>query len=247
MIGLVTLGFQIGYFNILPLYVVLLVMAPPFILLARWSRWAALAASLALYVVVLWTRIIPPAWPAYERWYFNPFAWQVLIVLGYVAASVAEDERVRAVVRQLVPFAVLLLVVALILTRLQLFPDPVEVPEPRMFFIFDKTYLTPARLLNLLALVVAFHDVFRYLSASSRALADYLCSLGRNSLAVFGVGSLVSLVGQIIHFDNQGSLLVDVGIVATGLGLMGLTAWFVEWRDRLPGDLSRHSQSSPPA
>ncbi len=50
-IGLVLLTYQIGYFNILPLYVVLLLLATVFILLSRWSLALALAASVALYVI----------------------------------------------------------------------------------------------------------------------------------------------------------------------------------------------------
>ena len=38
-IGLVLLSYQLGYFNILPLYVAVLAMAPIFILLARVRRW----------------------------------------------------------------------------------------------------------------------------------------------------------------------------------------------------------------
>ncbi|MDX2202571.1 MAG: OpgC domain-containing protein [Hyphomicrobiaceae bacterium] len=240
LIGLVTLQYQLGYFDILPLYVVLLVMAPVFILLGRISIPATLALSLAVYGLALWYRIIPPAWPAYERWYFNPFAWQLLIVLGFVAARLsATSASFRHWCGLLVPYAVLILIVGLVLTRYQYFPDPLAVPEPRMFFLFDKAYLSPARLVSVLALIIAFHGVFSRLAPLVPAVTEYLCSLGRNSLAVFCVGSLLSQVGQIIRFWNEGSFLVDLGIVCSGLGLMGLTAWFVEWRERLPPGLAR--------
>ena len=39
MIGLVSLGHQLGYFNILPLYIVLLVSAPAMLWLATIDRW----------------------------------------------------------------------------------------------------------------------------------------------------------------------------------------------------------------
>ena len=52
-IGWVLLTHQLGYFNILPLYVALLALSPVFVLLARVSRWIALGLSLSLYVVCL--------------------------------------------------------------------------------------------------------------------------------------------------------------------------------------------------
>ena len=61
IIGWVALTYQLGYFNILPLYVVLLMLAPIFILIARASRWAALAASFALYMACLVYEIAMPS------------------------------------------------------------------------------------------------------------------------------------------------------------------------------------------
>lgn len=246
-VGLVLLTFQLGYFNILPLYVVLLVMAPVFILIGRRQPVLALALSLAVYVIVLWSRIIPPAWPSHERWYFNPFAWQILLVLGFLAAARASApesaDGFHRIVRRLEPLAVAILVIGLVVTRWQLYPDPLLVPAPRLFFLLDKTYESPARVISLLALVIAFHRVYGYIGPKLPRAADYLCQLGRNSLAVFSVGSLLSLVGQIVRFLNDGVLLADVAIVLAGLGLLGFTAWFVEWRERLPPGLSRSRSS----
>lgn len=240
LIGLVTLQYQLGYFDILPLYVVLLVMAPLLITVARISIPAVLVLSLGLYVVTLLTRIIPPSWPAYERWYFNPYAWQVLIVLGYLSARLsATSEVFRRWARRLIPIAIVVLLVGLVVSRYRLFPDPLLVPEPRMFFIVNKTYLSPIRLVSVLSLVIAFHLLYQSTVERMQLLTRYCCALGRNSLAVFCVGSLLSQAGQIVRFLDGGGFLVDVAIVGCGLGLMGLTAWFVEWRERLPVELAR--------
>jgi len=50
---------------------------------------------------------------------------------------------------------------------------------------------------------------------------------------VFCVGSLLSLSGQIIRFLYSGSLAVDTIVVNVGIGLLCLTAWLAEWRQRL--------------
>jgi hypothetical protein len=86
-VGMVLLTYQIGYFNILPLYVVLLLLAVVFILLARWSLMVALAASAILYVATLAFELELPSWPAEGAWFFNPLSWQLLIVLGFVTIA----------------------------------------------------------------------------------------------------------------------------------------------------------------
>ena len=69
--------------------------------------------------------------------------------------------------------------------------------------------------------------------------------LGRNSLPVFCVGSLLSLAGQIIRFLYEGYVSVDTVVVVIGIAIMAMTAWFSEWRDRartqLPAELPARS------
>jgi hypothetical protein len=69
--------------------------------------------------------------------------------------------------------------------------------------------------------------------------------LGRNSLPVFCVGSLLSLAGQIVRFVYEGYVSVDTVVVIVGVAIMALTAWFAEWRDRtrttVPADLPARS------
>ncbi len=91
-IGMVLLTYQIGYFNILPLYVVLLLIATVFVVIARFSLLLALAASVALYAATLTFQLGLPSWPAEGAWFFNPLSWQLLIVLGYVAMSVKREH-----------------------------------------------------------------------------------------------------------------------------------------------------------
>lgn len=246
VIGTVFLTYQLGYFNILPLYIVLLsLFAPPLVVLARWSRRMAVAASATIYLLALLTHRNFPSWPSSEPWYFNPLSWQLLMVLGFVAAETARDSgsaAFAALARKLVLPSTILLLIAVVLVQRQIFPDPLKVPEPRLFFIFEKTFLTPARLLNFAALVIAFHQVFDLVKESIRPVVDWMCSFGRNSLAVFCVASILSLLGQITRFFAGDSFLIDSMTVMCGLGVMGFTAWFVEWRSRSPG-LSRSQES----
>lgn len=243
VIGSVLLTYQLGYFNILPLYIIILLLfAPPLILLARRSRVGALAVSGLIYLAALLTRRNFPSWPSSEPWYFNPLSWQLLLVLGFVCAEAVRSESTGAMMvwaRRLVWPSVALLVAGVIVVKLQLFPDPLRVPEPRMLFIFEKTFLTPARLISLAALVIAFHQVFGLIGDRLGPVSNWICGLGRNSLAVFCVASILSLLGQIIRFFAGDSFLVDLATLLSGLGVMGFTAWLVEWRRGSSGSQSQ--------
>src|SRR5262249_20289569 len=78
------LRFQPNLLNILPLYVALLLI---FALALPLLRKPALlfAVSGAGYVLVRVTNINLEAWTG-EGWYFNPFAWQLLFMIGAILA-----------------------------------------------------------------------------------------------------------------------------------------------------------------
>ena len=232
-IGLSLLTYQLGYFNILPLYVVLLLFAPVFVLLARWKKRAAVGLSLAVYAVAVTTGLTFPSWPSEDQWFFNPLSWQLLLVGGFVAAEVARDgERLRKLAWKLMPLALAGVMVGAAVTLGHYWPDPLRVPKPRMLFLFDKPYLSPVRVLSLITLAIAFHATFPFIERFAGPVARFLCKLGRNSLPVFCVGSLLSLVGQIVRFDSGGGLVVDTVTVVCGIVLLGFTAWFAEWREQ---------------
>jgi hypothetical protein len=120
-------------------------------------------------------------------------------------------------------------------------PDPTNMPEPLLFFISDKTFETPMRLGQFLAVAALFSGVFPFIRRNAAPLANFLSMLGRNSLPVFCVGSLLSLAGQIVRFVYEGYVSIDTVVVIVGIAVMALTAWFAEWRDRartqLPANL----------
>ena len=83
--------------DVLPLYIVLLLLFPPMLWLLLWQPAFALAGSALLYVL---------AWnfdwnlPAYPNgvWFFNPFAWQLLFVFGAWCA-LGGAQRLSGVLR----------------------------------------------------------------------------------------------------------------------------------------------------
>ncbi len=107
------------------------------------------------------------------------------------------------------------------------------VPEPRLFFLFDKAYLSPVRVLNMLALAIVFFPTFAFISSRAdrvtTGVVRYMSCLGRNSLAVFSVSSLLALAGQIARYVGGSSFSLDLLILVAGLALMRVTAWIAEF------------------
>lgn len=233
-IGLVLLSHQLGHFDILPLYVVLLAIAPGIALLDRFAPRLLFPISFAIYLAALVFQINAPTWPVAGYWYFNPFAWQFLFVLGFLVAREAQPGRPLARALPILRWpALAFLLVSLWAWRTFTVPDPMLVPWPTYLFIIDKTYLTPLRLIHVLALCAGFVAVYSGIVRYTRWAARFGSMLGRNSLYVFCVGSLLSLAGQLIRVAFPVSMALDVIVVALGLGVMWITAWLSEARQRL--------------
>ena len=105
--------------------------------------------------------------------------------------------------------------------------------ERSSFFVFDKTFATPARVLHFLALAITFAGSFALIRRFAGPLARFLSMLGRNSLNVFCVGSVLSLCASVTRFALGGSIIVDVPVLICGVACLGATAWLSEWRERL--------------
>lgn len=91
LFGFLTLQSAPAFFEILHLYVALLFVAPLLLLVARWSVPAALLCSVAVWACVQWNSHFNIA-----SWNFNPFAWQLVFVLGMLCSVTNAFERLRA-------------------------------------------------------------------------------------------------------------------------------------------------------
>ena len=80
------LYYQLGYINILPLYIMLLAWFPVLWLMLRRNAASGLALSVAVWLSAGWGGMNLPSWPDVYGWYFNPFAWQLLFATGAFAA-----------------------------------------------------------------------------------------------------------------------------------------------------------------
>jgi hypothetical protein len=237
--GILVLGHQLGYFNILPLYVVLMLWAPMLMLLVRVNVAAALLASAGLYALTRLTGWSLPSWPEPGTWFFNPFAWQFLFTLGIVGGVWWREARVPFQPLVFAASLCILFVSAVIVTDgFMLAPGLWD--AARFALDADKSNLGLVRLVHFVALAYFLSQVPLGAALSRTAVGEELCRLGRNGLAVFAVGSFLSAVGEVIMTLSElrySTSLSSIGMVFTLVGLVGLSllARYLEWDKAISG------------
>lgn len=232
-IGLVLLTHQLGYFDILPLYVVLMLVAPLIAVLHRQAPSIVLPLSIAIYLTAIVLRLTLKTWPVPGQWFFNPLCWQLVFVLGFIGAGDGERSVggfVRANIHPMRLASAVIVVAGALMVWFSWLPDPTKVPSPKLLFIAEKSFVTPLRLFHVLALVILFSALFPLIAARLPRLVAGLSLLGRHSLYVFCTGSLLSLSGQILRFWLRGGLVLDTILVVGGITVMAIVAWLAELR-----------------
>ncbi|MGE4373848.1 MAG: OpgC family protein [Xanthobacter sp.] len=230
LVGIVMLTFQPAYLNILPLYVVLLLMAPALIALMRRSLLLGLGASFTLYVVAQLAGLALPVWPNSGRWFFNPFTWQLLFACG-LAIGAAIDAGRPLVANRFLNILAPLYLLACLGWVLAGFPYALELwPLPSFALGFDKTNLDLPRLLHILALVYCVSRLPLENLLRQSPLASPLIVMGRHSLPVFCVGTILSLGAQVVRPAFEGALSFDLFIIVAGFSIQWMVAWTLDWQ-----------------
>lgn len=229
-VALVLMSHQLGYFNILPLYVLLMMGAVVLAVVYRLTPYLVLPGALAVYLAVLMIRWNVPTWPVEGEWFFNPLSWQLIYILGFLCAGVAGPGGFVTRNRRWLRLVGIAGVVAgYALYQLPEWPAQTDWPAPWLYFtLLDKAYCAPPRLIHALCLFAACMGLYDAVFSRFSLLSRYFCLMGRNSLYVFCLGSLLSLCGQLARFFFGGGKPVDAGVLLFGLIGMGVTAWVSE-------------------
>ena len=82
ILRVLVLQFQPTFLDILPLYIVLLLVFPLILAALRHSLLMALLPSVALYAIARVWDINLSGYPEERTWTFNPLCWQLLFVIG---------------------------------------------------------------------------------------------------------------------------------------------------------------------
>jgi hypothetical protein len=233
-----TLQFQPAFMNILPLYIVLLAVLP--LVLAGFRSWprVMLFASFALWLAVQFDkRIALAAYPGPDQvWFFNPFAWQALFLFGVWLGWRGIHGEVSWLGRHWLFWLAAGLALAGFLIRfnwtLHGFYDPIPVPVSgkSLWLFLSKRDLGLLRFVNVLAVALLvgrlIHPQARFL-ASQAARPFVIC--GRNSLHIFCLGILLSVLGHLVLNEFFGGIPMQLAVSAAGVAIMIGVAALMEW------------------
>jgi hypothetical protein len=216
------------FFEILQLYVVLLLIAPLALLLARVHVWAALGVSLLVWLAVQLNPAI-----GIRDWSFNPFAWQFVFVLGMLFNTERVFERLEAAKqrRVLLMASALFVIGALVLKALE--KSGAELPLIGAVSIagIDKLTLGPLRLVHFLLSVVLIMQLLPRAAKSLQMLpARAVAGIGKHSLECFCMSTVLVYLscGLLISTASVTTLNVLLSGVVVVL-LLCLFAAFMDW------------------
>jgi len=241
LVGLLTLTYVPPFFDILPMYLVILLMIPVVMLLAGVSPWLAMGAVVATWFVASFNVLDMSRAPWNDEvWFFNPFSWQLVFFTGF-AFMRGWLPTPKADMR-LILAAVAYLLVCLPLEwepLLKAFPALRETREWLYPVWIDKTHQGFARYVHFLALAylafIAVGERGRHLKGPVVAV---VCKVGQQSLAIFILSLALSFTASaLLNVIGRTYLtvpLVNLGGMAMMVGVAYMTAWFksVPWKSQ---------------
>jgi hypothetical protein len=228
--------------DVLPTFVLFHLLFAPLLWFLLKAPNVAIAASALLYGLVQIYGWNLPQWPRND-WYFNPFAWQFLVVLGAWWVMTGR-KRLRGVVtsRPAMALATAYLLFSLIVA-LSWSIKPLEMLIPqflaKLIYPIDKSDLDPLRLLHFLAIAIL---VARFVPSDWRGLKAPLLRgavrCGENSLEIYCAGVLLSLAAHLLVLRIAGGVASQIAVSAAGIflltGLATLSTWIIIGSNRKP-------------
>ncbi|GGK45947.1 OpgC family protein [Salinarimonas ramus] len=235
LVGLVALSYQIGYFNILPLYVALMLMAPALFLVARrfGTGWM-LGLSLAVYVAGRMLPLDLPSWPeGAGGWFFDPLTWQLLFALGLAAGLTWRGEAPARVPALVGAAAAIVAVAWIVITEaFGAMPGLRGLVMPHLDL--GKNELGLGRIVHFAALAYLLVALRVADVVGHGTVGAELKRLGRHGLPVFVAGSVLAALGQALTIVAVEHRLDGVAVIAmlytlASIGFLVLLARHREW------------------
>jgi hypothetical protein len=235
------LKFKPANMDVLPLYIVLLILFPPILWLLQRAPTVALGASAALYVLAWWLNINLSAYPE-GVWYFNPFAWQLLFVFGAWCA-LGGAERLGPALRSpfttgvalaYITFGVVIALTWYVPGFNRLLHLPVWFED--LIYPIDKTNLDVLRFAHFLALAAV---TVRFVPQTWPGLKSWvlypaiLC--GQHSLEIFCLGIFLAFAGHFAMVEVSAAIWMQILISALGIIIMIGTAALIMWYKTVEG------------
>jgi hypothetical protein len=236
--------------DVLQLYIILMASFPLVLGILLYTPDLTLTASVALYVAA---RVFDWNLPSFPdgTWYFNPFCWQLLFVLGGWLA-LGGLERCRAFLKwpKLLYLGIAYLAFAFVMTMAGRFPEFGSLLPSWLVDAFnpnDKANLAPYRLLHFMVLAFV---VTRFVPKDWRGLQWKMLApiikCGEESLAAFCAGVFLSFVGHLALTMSSDSVPAQIFVSSVGIAIMTLIAYYISWSKRQdePSEVRRRAVST---
>ena len=228
------LQFQPTFLDILPLYIVLLLIFPAVLIALRRNSWLVLVPSVLVYVEVQLFGVDVPAYPEGHIWTFNPLAWQLLFVTGAVLGHGGGPVRDTGRLLRILIWPALAIAVLALTIRLSWAFHGIREGFPALFlrqlWPINKTNLSPIRLVSFFALAVL---AARWISPQARCLrsaaARPIVLCGAHSLEIFCLSILLSALGHFLLAEFATGVAMQIAVNVIGIAAMCLTAWTFDW------------------
>jgi len=245
------LAFKPVNMDVLPLYIVLMFFFPPVLWALLRRPNLTLFASFVLYVAARHFSWNLSAYPA-GSWYFNPFTWQFLFVIGAWFALGGTGKSMPLVQsRWLTIFGTAYLLFALFLTLGGRFLNMADILPHWLYVAFipnDKTNLDPSRIVHF---VIGTFFIIRYVprdwSGFQRPIFQPMIRCGQQSLEVFCFGIFLAGAAHIILVEVSNAIWMQVLVSVAGIVLMTILAYYRSWSKRLDKPTAKTVPTASPA
>ncbi|MDL2409111.1 OpgC domain-containing protein [Rhizobium calliandrae] len=231
LVGLLTLTYVPNYFDILPMYIVILALMPVMIFASKANRYLPLFLMTVLWLATQFGLTRLPAEPWSDRpWFFDPFGWQFLFFTGFflmrgVLPAPGYDRRLMALA-----IAVVIATVPFAWVRFQEVHPFFQMAAARIAPLTDKTDFGLLRFVHFIALsYIVVHVVGEKGVRLRGPVVRVLTVVGQQSLAVFITGMVIAQpIGIALDHVGRTTSAEAVGNLFGFATLIG-TAYLVRW------------------
>ncbi|MBX2806627.1 MAG: OpgC domain-containing protein [Hyphomicrobiales bacterium] len=232
IVGLLTLTYVPNYWDILPMYLVILALLPIVMLLRRVNVYAPFLFMIVLWLLASQRYLDLPAEPwSDRRWFFNPFAWQLLFFTGF--AFMRGWLPTPPIRRDWMIITALVVLASMPFSNHHWLADFAGIQEVRDMIrpLITKTEFGLFRFIHFLALAYLGYAIATRLGDRLSGLAvDLTQKVGQQSLAVFAsslfiaqiLGTCVHLVG--VNFFSV--LVMNIVGFASLIAVAYVVGWF---------------------
>lgn len=230
-LGLLTLTYVPHFFDILPMYLIILAMIPIVMMLAAQRRAFAFAFVAAVWIVAFFGYASLPAEPWGDRpWFFNPFSWQLVFFTGFAFMSgwlpAPPIRRTLVWIAAAVLLASLPLSWAVLWERFEVLGSARDALDP----LTDKTRFGLLRYVHFLSVAYLAYAAAGEGGRRLRAAGfEIFRRVGQQSLAVFMSGLVLSFLASVILNEWGRDPLTVAAVNSAGIGCLIVLAYVVAW------------------